>query len=297
MPMLVGVCYFSCRRYYTFQAMPEPKQKQRSRERSRGRSRTCRRSSSSSESVVVVDEKEETESRPPPPDPRVDGQGRSKSKSPARKRSEEPLQEPSTTSNLVCEICNSEVKGSPVGLKMHQESSKHCLSYLYWHKGYKWNEAKKKADAKWKAWNKNYYRRKELDELKGGVRVKSPPRHKKSPSLRRKSPRRGEKDSARAKSPGRPTEKINSSRKNDEKAKQPAKHTAKSKDQKLANQKKESQGSPSYTYEYSDSAEDNDPPKSSGSQAAKQAQPASKNPVLALAGFYESQARFMRSLT
>ena len=319
--MLIGVCYFSCRRYYTFRAMPEPKQKERSRDRSRGRSRTRRRSPSSSSETVVpppADKGEKevtvTESRPPPPDLRVaqtdDGHGRSKSRSPARK--EPRHREPST--EVVCEICQSEVKGGPVGLKMHQESSKHCLSYLYWHKGYEWNEAKQKAHAKWKAWTKRYYRRKEPEELKRAVRLKSQPRRK-SPSLRRKSPRRGEKESARAKSPERRSKK---SHKNDEKVEQPAKRSdpAKSKDLAKQKTKKDPEDSPYSYYEYSDSAEDdkgkNDHPKSSGSQAAKQAPLTSKKappaptkptlpgpalPLLALAEFYESQANFMRRLT
>ena len=45
---------------------------------------------------------------------------------------------------LHCDVCNAPVVGQ-FGLQQHKESSKRCLSYQYYQKGYDWNAAQSRV--------------------------------------------------------------------------------------------------------------------------------------------------------
>ena len=294
--------------------MPAPKErsKERSRGRSRGRDRTRtrsrdRRSSSSEESVPgaepagkvpetvpadkvpadrrTEDAKEEkVNSRPlAKQDLRVKAPGGGKDDD-RRRRSPQRSEERHDTEEVWCDNCRAAVKGGKVGLKMHQESSKRCLAFTFWKKGYTWEESVKRAHAKWKSWHvwNDESRRPEKEK----IRLKSPPGNKKAPPKTEKG-KRG-KSPRRARSPARPAATSQKVRQGNGNKPTPP----------------EGPGSSEY-YSYTDAEDDGaeQPPKpaSSGKLASSQnekAAPAPQPPhlVTALAGFYEDQARFMRSM-
>ena len=98
--------------------------------------------------------------------------------------SREPPPSEVSVADTECEICG-QWKNGNFGVKQHQRSSKHCLRYKFWNKGWSWEAACKKAQSEWKkqaaSWNNWIHRddhtpdnrRRPKSPEMGPVRVKS----------------------------------------------------------------------------------------------------------------------------
>ena len=123
------------------------------------------------------------------------GYDRGRSKAPVPERSGD--RERSRSESVECPQCGQWVMG-PWGLKQHQWSSKRCLQYHYWNKGYGWQKASTRAHKAWKQ-NTSKPRREPITRTK---RVMSESRQRSMSPAEAKKPRRS-RSPAKAESPKR----------------------------------------------------------------------------------------------